>query len=169
MRKYEAESKVYDAKRDCLLREEYEFGKRQETQGGRESIAGGEQQGVKAAAGGGESHDRGEARGMQETLHRMKSQPGSGREIHRKMLDEFKRYDRRAIEYGGKYRAIMYWRAILPLAASLFIGVGILCGNNFWNSSYPMGDKTRAVGNYGSVRLFDPWYAEFVCLFFVKG
>lgn len=141
LRKYEAESKVYDAKRDCLLREEYEFGKRQETQGGREPIAGGELQGVEAAAGGGESHDRGEARGMQETLHRMKSQPGSGREIHRKMLDEFKRYDRRAIEYGGKYRAIMYWRAILPLAASLFIGVGFYAETIFGILPIPWGIK----------------------------
>lgn len=44
--------------------------------------------------------------------------------VHRKLLEEFGRYDRKAVEYAGKYRAIMYWRAILPLIASVFICIG---------------------------------------------
>lgn len=44
--------------------------------------------------------------------------------IHKRLLSEFRQYDKKAIELGGKYRAIMYWRAILPLMASLAIAVG---------------------------------------------
>lgn len=48
----------------------------------------------------------------------------SGRETRKKLLEEFERYDEKAIDLGGKYRAIMYWRAILPMIASLFLAVG---------------------------------------------
>lgn len=49
---------------------------------------------------------------------------GNGAETRKKLLEEFWRYDKKAIELGGSYRAIMYWRAILPMIASLFLAVG---------------------------------------------
>lgn len=96
LRKYKAESKVYAAEKDCLLQDGYEF------------------------------QDEKAAKGAQGALAKEEPRPGngSGREIHRKILVEFERYDKKAIELGGKYRAIIYWRAVLPLIASLFIAVG---------------------------------------------
>lgn len=50
--------------------------------------------------------------------------PESANNVQRQLVALFKRYDRDAIDYGEKYRAVMYWRAVLPTIAAVFLAIG---------------------------------------------
>ena len=45
------------------------------------------------------------------------------------LLSHFRRFDQSAIELNGKYQAVIYWRAILPLITSVFIAIGFYAEN----------------------------------------
>ncbi|MCD8347405.1 MAG: hypothetical protein LUD16_05515 [Lachnospiraceae bacterium] len=40
------------------------------------------------------------------------------------LLDQFLKYDERALVYSSRYRASIYWRSILPFLATVFIAIG---------------------------------------------
>lgn len=54
----------------------------------------------------------------------MEEERPEGTSVWKNMLSCFRRFDRNAVELNGKYQAVIYWRAILPFIASVFIAVG---------------------------------------------
>ena len=46
-------------------------------------------------------------------------------EMQRQLAALFQTHDRDAIDYGEKYRAVMYWRAVLPTIATVCLAIGI--------------------------------------------
>ncbi len=42
----------------------------------------------------------------------------------RGLLEQFERFDKAAVDNASRYHAVMYWRAILPLIATVFLGLG---------------------------------------------
>lgn len=56
------------------------------------------------------------------------AQDSSGESQRKKLLDAFNKYDSIALKYNRKFRMVAYWRAILPIFATLFIAVGFYAG-----------------------------------------
>lgn len=54
----------------------------------------------------------------------MEKEHPEGVGIWKNILSQFRRFDQTAIEFNGKYQAVIYWRAILPLVTSVFIAIG---------------------------------------------
>lgn len=54
----------------------------------------------------------------------MEGEHPEGASVWKNMLSHFRRFDQSAIEFNGKYQAVIYWRAILPFITSVFIAIG---------------------------------------------
>ena len=44
--------------------------------------------------------------------------------VRKLILEQFKKFDRSAVKLNTQYQAVIYWRAILPFIATLFLAVG---------------------------------------------
>lgn len=54
----------------------------------------------------------------------MEEEHPQGAAAWKNLLAHFRRFDQAAIEFNGKYLAVIYWRAILPFVTSVFIAIG---------------------------------------------
>ncbi|RGY95764.1 hypothetical protein [Clostridium sp. AM58-1XD] len=46
------------------------------------------------------------------------------KEVHIALLRQFQKFDQSAIELSDRYRAVIYWRAILPMITTVFLAIG---------------------------------------------
>lgn len=66
----------------------------------------------------------GETDRMLEDSFPMEQEHPEGAPAWKSLLAYFRRFDRSALAFNGKYQAVIYWRAILPMIASVFIAIG---------------------------------------------
>lgn len=66
----------------------------------------------------------GETDRMLEDSFSMEKEHPEGIPAWKNILSCFQRFDRSALAFNEKYQAVIYWRAILPVIASVFIAVG---------------------------------------------
>ena len=52
-----------------------------------------------------------------------------GEALRRRLLEAFNRYDKTAIALNSRYQSVLYWRSVLPFAASIFIALGFYAEN----------------------------------------
>ena len=60
---------------------------------------------------------------LKEDFH-FSNQDSTKKEIHSVLFEQFQNFDRSAVELSSRYRAVIYWRAILPMITTIFLAIG---------------------------------------------
>lgn len=66
--------------------------------------------------------------------------------VRRRILDYFNRFDQSAVALNSQYQAIIYWRAILPFVATVFLAVGFYAETILSVTGLPQGVRTIIAG-----------------------
>lgn len=66
--------------------------------------------------------------------------------VRRSILEQFRRFDQSAVTLNAQYQSILYWRAVLPLLASIFLAIGFYAETLLSITGIPGTAVTRLAG-----------------------